>query len=71
LTRRIKWRSRWSILFFHVMVRLASQACGIGFAILGFSNTNIFLAFLILGAEGYFTLVNATLITPLRINSLA
>ncbi|KAJ7935832.1 hypothetical protein B0H13DRAFT_2649496 [Mycena leptocephala] len=28
LTHRIKWRSRWSILFFHVMVRLASQACG-------------------------------------------
>ncbi|KAJ6522739.1 hypothetical protein B0H19DRAFT_1043459 [Mycena capillaripes] len=56
-THRIKWRSRWSMLFFHVVVRLASQGCGIGFAILGFSNTNMFLAFLILGAEGYFTLV--------------
>ncbi|KAJ7205863.1 hypothetical protein B0H12DRAFT_453454 [Mycena haematopus] len=57
LTHRIKWRSCWSMLFFHVVVRLASQACGIGFAILGLANTNIFLAFLILGAEGYFTLV--------------
>ncbi|KAJ7168003.1 hypothetical protein C8R46DRAFT_259365 [Mycena filopes] len=60
LTHRIKWRSRWSILFFHVTIRVASQVCGIGFAILGFKNTNIFLAFLILGAEGYFTLVLCT-----------
>ncbi|KAF8172233.1 hypothetical protein K438DRAFT_1981685 [Mycena galopus ATCC 62051] len=59
-THRIKWRSRWSILFFHVVVRVASQACGIGFAILGFTNVNMFLAFLILGAEGYFTLVLCT-----------
>ncbi|KAJ7087102.1 hypothetical protein C8R44DRAFT_752281 [Mycena epipterygia] len=57
LTHRIKWRSRWSFLFFHVTIRVASQGCGIGFAILGFKNTSLFLAFLILGAEGYFTLV--------------
>jgi len=60
LTHRLKWRSRWSVLFLHVTVRVASQVCGIGFAILGFSNTNMFLAFLILGAEGYFTLVLCT-----------
>ncbi|KAJ7493758.1 hypothetical protein FB451DRAFT_1164630 [Mycena latifolia] len=60
LTHRIKWRSRWSLLFFHVAIRVASQACGIGFAILGFDNTGLFLAFLILGAEGYFTLVLCT-----------
>ncbi|CAK5277066.1 unnamed protein product [Mycena citricolor] len=57
LTHRIKWRSRYSLVFFHVTVRLASQACGIAFGILGFSNTSVFLAFLILGAEGYFSLV--------------
>jgi hypothetical protein len=53
------------------VVRLASQACGIGFAILGFGNTNMFLAFLILGAEGYFTLVNIIIILislPFQIN---
>ncbi|KAJ7065708.1 hypothetical protein C8F01DRAFT_751313 [Mycena amicta] len=60
LTHRFKWRSRWSVLFLHVTVRLASQACGIGFTILGFSNVSMFLAFLILGAEGYFTLVLCT-----------
>ncbi|KAJ6554234.1 hypothetical protein B0H19DRAFT_1152935 [Mycena capillaripes] len=57
LTHRIKWRSRYALLFFHVTVRVAAQGCGIAFGILGFKNTNLFLAFLILGAEGYFTLV--------------
>ncbi|KAJ6541016.1 hypothetical protein DFH09DRAFT_1174942 [Mycena vulgaris] len=60
LTHRIKWRSRWSLLFFHVTIRVASQACGIGFAILGFADPGLFLAFLILGAEGYFSLVLCT-----------
>jgi hypothetical protein len=58
LTQRYKWKSRWSLLFFHVTVRVASQAFGIAFGILGFSNTSVFLAYLILGAEGYFTLVS-------------
>ncbi|KAF8903423.1 hypothetical protein CPB84DRAFT_1746138 [Gymnopilus junonius] len=57
LTKRIKWRSRYSLLFFHVTIRVASQACGVAFGVLGFANTNVFLAYLILGAEGYFTLV--------------
>ncbi|KAJ7696951.1 hypothetical protein B0H17DRAFT_1197691 [Mycena rosella] len=60
LTHRIKWHSRWSFLFFHVTIRVASQGCGIGFAILGFGNLGLFLAFLILGAEGYFSLVLCT-----------
>nr|GAT51318.1 predicted protein [Mycena chlorophos] len=53
----IQLRSRWSILLLHVAVRMASQACGIGFTVLSFSNINVFLAFLVLSAEGYFTLV--------------
>ncbi|TFK34402.1 hypothetical protein BDQ12DRAFT_636532 [Crucibulum laeve] len=57
VTHRFKWRSRYSLLFFHVTIRVASQGCGIAFGILGFSNTDVFLAYLILGAEGYFTLV--------------
>ncbi|CAK5265812.1 unnamed protein product [Mycena citricolor] len=56
-THRLKWRSRYLLLFFHVTIRLASQGCGIAFGVLGFSNVNVFLAFLILGAEGYFSLV--------------
>ncbi|KAJ7336951.1 hypothetical protein DFH08DRAFT_1082955 [Mycena albidolilacea] len=57
LTDLIKWRSRYSLIFFHVIVRIASQGLGIAFGVLGFSNTSVFLAFLILGAEGYFSLV--------------
>ncbi|KAJ7120715.1 hypothetical protein C8R43DRAFT_1241556 [Mycena crocata] len=57
LTHRIKWRSRYALLFFHVTIRVASQSCGIAFGILGFSNFPVFLAYLILGAEGYFSLV--------------
>ncbi|KAH8824711.1 hypothetical protein DL96DRAFT_1740360 [Flagelloscypha sp. PMI_526] len=56
-THRIKWLSRYSMLFFHVIIRVASQACGIAFGILGFDDMDVFLAYLILGAEGYFTLV--------------
>ncbi|KAH8817733.1 hypothetical protein DL96DRAFT_1623186 [Flagelloscypha sp. PMI_526] len=57
LTRRIKWKSRYTLLLFHVTIRIASQACGIAFGIFGFDNLGVFLAYLILGAEGYFTLV--------------
>ncbi|KAJ7123532.1 hypothetical protein C8R44DRAFT_852437 [Mycena epipterygia] len=57
LAHLIKWRSRYSLIFFHIIVRIASQGCGIAFGILGFRNTSVFLAFLILGAEGYFSLV--------------
>ena len=56
-TKALKWRSRYSLLYFHVIVRIASQACGVAFGINGFSNMGVFLAYLILGAEGYFTLV--------------
>ncbi|PPR00400.1 hypothetical protein CVT24_004478 [Panaeolus cyanescens] len=59
-TKIIKWRSRYTVLFFHVTIRVGSQACGLVFGILGFENTDVFLAYLILGAEGYFTLVLCT-----------
>jgi hypothetical protein len=58
MTHRLKWKSVYSWLFFHVTIRVASQGCGVAFGILGFENTDVFLAYLILGAEGYFTLVS-------------
>ena len=57
-TKKIKLRSRYSFLYFHVIIRIASQACGVAFGVLGFTNIDVFLAYLILGAEGYFTLVS-------------
>lgn len=78
ITGRFKIRSRWSLLFFHVTIRVVSQvgltvplasvihrlpssqcqALGIAFGILAFDNVDIFIAYLIMGAEGYFTLVS-------------
>jgi len=57
-TRRLS--SRYGIIFFHVMVRLASQATGVAFGVLGYSQVNLLVAYFILGAEGYFTLVLCT-----------
>jgi alpha-D-ribose 1-methylphosphonate 5-triphosphate synthase subunit PhnH len=60
ISHRLKWKSVYSWLFFHVTIRIASQACGVAFGIFGFENTGVFIAFLILGTEGYFTLVNTS-----------
>ncbi|KAF8075316.1 hypothetical protein FPV67DRAFT_628901 [Lyophyllum atratum] len=56
-TGRLSLRSRYSVITFHVGVRLASQATGLAFGIVGYSNVNLLIAYFILGAEGYFTLV--------------
>ncbi|KAK7018275.1 hypothetical protein R3P38DRAFT_3200638 [Favolaschia claudopus] len=60
INRSIQLKSRWTVLFLHILIRLASQGCGIGFGLTGFANTGLFLAFLVLGAEGYFSLVLCT-----------
>ncbi|GLB34622.1 hypothetical protein LshimejAT787_0201870 [Lyophyllum shimeji] len=59
-TGRLELRSRFTVITFHVAVRLASQAVGLAFGIEGFSNINLLIAYFILGAEGYFTLVLCT-----------
>ena len=48
LTRRIRLRSRYSIIFFYVMVRLASQCTGVAFGIKGYTAINLLIAYLIL-----------------------
>jgi hypothetical protein len=59
-TRRLELKSRYSTITFHVFVRLASQATGLAFGIIGYSNIRLLVAYFILGAEGYFTLVLCT-----------
>lgn len=63
-TKRIKIRSRWALLYLHVFVRLAAQACGLTLGLVGVTGTansiNVLIALYILGAEGYFTLVLCT-----------
>lgn len=60
ITDRLRLRSRYSVVTFHVAVRLASQATGLAFGIVGYANVNLLVAYFILGAEGYFTLVLCT-----------
>lgn len=52
-----KLRSRWTLLYFHVIIRVASQACGVAFGVLAFRSIGVFVAYLVLAAEGFFTLV--------------
>ena len=48
VTGRIQGRSRYSIIMFHVIVRLSSQATGLAFGIIGFSNPKLLVAYFIL-----------------------
>ncbi|EKD02082.1 hypothetical protein A1Q2_03634 [Trichosporon asahii var. asahii CBS 8904] len=57
--KRYEWKSRYSILYLHTTIRVASQACGLAFAILAWRNIDVFVAYLILSAEGYFSLTIA------------
>ncbi|SAM83819.1 uncharacterized protein UBRO_06473 [Ustilago bromivora] len=59
--RKVPLLSRWFVLLLHVTVRLASQGCGLSFGIVGYANIDLLVAYFILGAEGYFTLVVCTL----------
>lgn len=56
-TKRFTLRSRWTLLLFHVTIRLAAQAVGIAFAVIGYSATGLLVASLVLSAEGYFSLM--------------
>lgn len=57
--KRYQWKSRYTILYLHTTIRVASQACGLAFAILAWRNIDVFVAYLILSAEGYFSLTIA------------
>lgn len=51
LTRRISLRSRYSVILFHVTIRLASQGTGLAFGIVGYNNTSLLVAYFILGGK--------------------
>ncbi|KAG6844826.1 hypothetical protein H0H87_003393 [Tephrocybe sp. NHM501043] len=54
---RLHFRSRYTVITLHVAFRLASQATGLAFGLIGYSNVGLLVAYFVLGAEGYFTLV--------------
>lgn len=60
ISRKVPLLSRWLVLLLHVTVRVAAQACGLSFGIVGYGNIGVLVAYYILGAEGYFTLVVCT-----------
>ena len=46
-----KWRSKHTLLFSHVCIRVVSQALGVAFGILVFDNVDVFIAYLVLSAD--------------------
>ncbi|KAI5479925.1 hypothetical protein MNV49_002215 [Pseudohyphozyma bogoriensis] len=59
--KKISWKSRYSFVYFHVIMRLGGQISGVIFSFLSWNqfNTrlNTLVAYLVLSAEGYFSLV--------------
>ena len=53
-TGHLGFRSRYSVILFHVTVRLASQATGLAFGVVGYSNTSLLVAYFILGGKSLF-----------------
>ena len=51
LTRRLSLRSRYSLILFYVVVRLACQAAGLAFGIVGSANISLLVAYFILGGD--------------------
>ena len=47
-TGHMKWRTRFTPIFIHVILRLASEATGLAFGIVGYSGTSLLLAYFVL-----------------------
>lgn len=60
-TKQATLKSRWTFILFHVTLRIAGQICGIGFAVVSWAHfnerLNWLIAYLVMSAEGYFSLV--------------
>lgn len=50
-TGRLILRSRFTIILFHVSIRLASQGTAVAFGIIGFANPHLLVAYFVLGGE--------------------
>jgi len=61
VTRRLRLGCRHTVVFFHITVRLASQATGLAFGIIGYKAIGLLVAYFILGKyppPGYCLLSN-------------
>ncbi|WWD19424.1 hypothetical protein CI109_103884 [Kwoniella shandongensis] len=59
-TRRISIKSVYAFLLFHVLLRLGAQSVAVALGTQKRLNENLLIAFFVLGAEGYFSLVLCT-----------
>lgn len=57
------YKSVFTLLLIYNLIRLGGQVCGVLFGYYGFSNTDCLIAYIILGAEGYFSLILSSLYT--------
>lgn len=53
------WKTIFTNLFIFGLLRLAGQACGVAYASMGFSQTNLLIAYMVLGAQGFLALIHA------------
>ena len=49
--KRIKFASRWTVIYSHVILRLAAQATGLAFGVSGYKAIGVLIAYFVLGAE--------------------
>lgn len=52
-TGRLILRSRYTIILFHVSLRLASQATAVAFGIVGFADPHLLVAYFVLGGKSF------------------
>lgn len=53
ITRSLRLKSRYTVLTFHVAIRLAAQAVGLAFGFIGFANYHLLVAYFVLGGRCY------------------
>ncbi|GAA6022903.1 hypothetical protein JCM10207_006857 [Rhodosporidiobolus poonsookiae] len=64
--RALKWKSRWTLLLVHVVLRCTGMALGVAFAAMewegddGRQRVDVLIAYLVFSAEGYFSLLLCT-----------
>jgi len=66
VTGRLRLSSPYTIIIFHVMVRLASQATGLAFGLVGYSATKLLVAYFILYVH-QFKVFHDMLIRPIEV----
>ncbi|KAK6454142.1 uncharacterized protein RJT20DRAFT_56602 [Scheffersomyces xylosifermentans] len=55
-----KWRTIYTSLLVHGLLRVGGQLCGVAFAVVGWQHFQWLIAYLVLSAEGYFVLILAS-----------